>query len=120
MIEEESLVLISYLSLGSEAWHVMESSFRKVSCENGTRMKTLKELVAHIVVVEIEFTRAFIFSVLDKCNLLGDVSLFIHGHADSCVAGNLISVCRSKFAGVRWRWGIWKEGIKDTLVSDGI
>jgi len=57
---------------------------------------------------------------LDKCTLLGDVSLFIHGDADPCVAGNLICVCRSKFPGVRWRWGIWKEGIKDTLVSDGI
>lgn len=111
---------IRYLSLGYEAWLVMESSFRRVSLENGTGMKSLKELVAHIVVLEIEFTLAFIFSVLDKCTLLGDVSLFIHGDADPCAAGNLISVCRSKFPGVRWRWGIWKEGTKDTLISDGI
>ncbi|CAL5215054.1 unnamed protein product [Lathyrus oleraceus] len=111
---------IRYLSLGSGAWHAMESSFRSGSFENATGMKTLKELIAHIVVLEIEFTLAFIFSILDKCTQLGDISLLIHSDVDPCVAGNLISTCRSKFPGVRWRWGIWKEGIKDTWVSDGI
>ncbi|XP_045822669.1 F-box/LRR-repeat protein At4g29420 [Trifolium pratense] len=111
---------IRYLSLGSEAWRVMESSFCRGSLENGIETKTLKELVAYIVVLEIEFTLAFIFSVLDKCTQLGGVSLLIHSDVDPCVAGNLISACRTKFPGVRWRWGIWKEGIKDTWVSDGI
>ncbi|PNX73058.1 hypothetical protein L195_g028956 [Trifolium pratense] len=111
---------IRYLSLGSEAWRVMESSFCRGRLENGIETKTLKELVAYIVVLEIEFTLAFIFSVLDKCTQLGGVSLLIHSDVDPCVAGNLISACRTKFPGVRWRWGIWKEGIKDTWVSDGI
>ncbi|KAL5052719.1 hypothetical protein RYX36_033401 [Vicia faba] len=109
-----------YLSLGSGAWHAMESSFRRGSFENATGMKTLKELIAHIVVLEIDFTLAFIFSILEKCTQLGDISLLIHSDVDLCVAGNLISTCRSKFPGVRWRWGIWKEGIKDTWVSGGI
>ncbi|CAI8619699.1 unnamed protein product [Vicia faba] len=109
-----------YLSLGSGAWHAMESSFRRGSFENATGMKTLKELIAHIVVLEIDFTLAFIFSLLEKCTQLGDISLLIHSDVDLCVAGNLISTCRSKFPGVRWRWGIWKEGIKDTWVSGGI
>lgn len=111
---------IRYLSLGSGAWRVMESSFRIKSLENGVGMKTLRELVAHIVVLDIEFSLAFIFSVLDKCTQLRDISLLIHGDVDPRVAGNLISTCRSKFSGVRWRWGIWKEGIMNTWVSDGI
>jgi hypothetical protein len=111
---------IRYLSLGSGAWRVMESSFCRGSLENKIGTKTLKELVAHIVVLEIEFTLAFVFSVLDKCTQLGDVSLLIHSDVDPRVAGNIISACRTKFPGVRWRWGIWKEGIKETWVSDGL
>lgn len=111
----------SYVSLGSGAWRVMENSFRKggLNLKDGVGMKKMKELVAHIEVLEIEFTLAFIFAVLDKCTVLSNVSLLIHRDVDSCVAGNFISVCRSKFPRVRWRWGIWKEGLKDIWVSDG-
>lgn len=111
---------IRYLNLGPGAWHVMENSFSHGGLEDGIGMKMIKELVAHLVVHEMGDTLAFIFSVLDKCAELSNVSLLIHRDVDSYVAGNLISVCRSKFPRIRLRWGIWKEGIKDTWVSDGI
>ncbi|TKY60801.1 F-box/LRR-repeat protein [Spatholobus suberectus] len=111
---------ITYLNLGPGAWHVMVNSFCRGGLEDGIGMKIIKELVAHLVVREMGVTLAFIFSVLDKCAELSDVSLLIHRDVDSYVAGNLISACRSKFPRVRWRWGIWKEGIKDIWVSDGI
>ncbi|RDX96957.1 F-box/LRR-repeat protein, partial [Mucuna pruriens] len=111
---------ITYLNLGPGAWHVMENSFSRGGLKDGIGMKMIKELVAHIVVHEMGVTLAFVFSVLDKCTKLSDVSLLIHRDVDSCVAGSLISACRSKFPRVGWRWGIWKEGIKDTWVSDGI
>ncbi|KAK7358431.1 hypothetical protein VNO77_00359 [Canavalia gladiata] len=111
---------ITYLDLGPGAWRVMENSFRRGGLEHGIGMQMLKELVAHIVVHEMEFTLAFISSVLDKCAKLSIVSLLVHRDVDSYVAGNLISACRTKFPRVRWRWGIWKEGIKDIWVSDGI
>lgn len=110
----------SYLNLGPAAWCVMENSFRTGGLKDKIGMKTPIELVVHLVVYEIESTLAFIFSILDKCTKLLDVSLLIHRDTESCVASNLISACRSKFPRVRWRWGIWKEGIKDTWVSDGI
>ncbi|XP_061347617.1 F-box/LRR-repeat protein At4g29420 [Gastrolobium bilobum] len=116
----DSFPNINYLNLGPGAWYVMENSFCRGGLEDGIGMKTLKEFVAHLVVLEIEFTLAFISSVLDNCPKLSDVSLLIHRDVDSYVAGNLISACRSKFQRVRWRWGIWKEGIKDTWVSDAI
>ncbi|KAJ1438016.1 Leucine-rich repeat domain superfamily [Sesbania bispinosa] len=116
----EAFPNISYLNLGPGAWIVMETSFRRGGLQDGVGMKTIKELVAHLVVHDIEFTLAFIFSILDNCKKLVDVSLLIHRDVDSYVAGNLISACRGKFPRVRWRWGIWKEGIKDTWVSDGI
>ncbi|KAE9607600.1 hypothetical protein Lal_00026667 [Lupinus albus] len=111
---------ISYLNLGPGPWFVMESSFCKGGLKESIGMKTLKELVAHLVVNEIESTLAFVFCILDKCMKCSDVSLLIHRDVDSYVASNLISTCGSKFPRVKWRWGIWKEGIKDTLVSDGI
>ncbi|XP_020215560.1 F-box/LRR-repeat protein At4g29420 [Cajanus cajan] len=110
----------TYLNLGPGAWHVMENSFSRGGLEDGIGMKMIKELVAHLVVHEMGVTLEFIFSVLDKCTKLSDVSLLIHRDVDSYGAGSLISACRSKFPRVRWRWGIWKEGIKDTWVSDGI
>ena len=111
---------VSYLNLGPGAWRVMENSFQSGGLKDMIGMKTPKELVVHLVVYKVEFTLAFIFSVLDKCTKLLDVSLLIHRDVESYVASNLISACRSKFPRVRWRWGIWKEGIKDTWVSDGI
>ncbi|XP_027342443.1 F-box/LRR-repeat protein At4g29420 [Abrus precatorius] len=111
---------IIYLNLGYGAWRVMENSFRWGGLEDRIGMKSLKELVAHLVVNEMGYTLAFIFSVLDKCAKLSDVSLLVHRDVDSYVASNLISACRSKFPRVRWRWGIWKEGIKDTWVCNGI
>ncbi|QCD85202.1 hypothetical protein DEO72_LG2g5561 [Vigna unguiculata] len=111
---------ITCLNLGPGAWHVMENSFRRGGLKDGIGMKMIKQLIAHLVVHEVEVTLAFISSVLDKSTQLSDVSLLIHRDVDSYVAGGLISSCRSKFPRVRWRWGIWKEGIKDTWVSDGI
>lgn len=110
---------ISYLNLGPGAWHVMEYSFFRGGMKDRMGMKTLKELVAHVVVREIEITVDFIFAVLDRCTKLSDISLLIHRDVDSYDASSLISACRGKFPRVRWRWGIWKEGVKDTWVSDG-
>lgn len=114
----DSFPCINYLNLGRGAWLEMENSFCKGGLKSSIGMKTLKEFVAHLVIREIESTLAFIFSVLEECTKLSDVSLLIHRNVDSDVAGNLISRCRSHFPKVRWRWGIWKEGMKDVWVSD--
>lgn len=114
----DSLPCITYLNLGPGAWHEMETSYCTGGLKYRIGMKTLKEFVAHLVICEFQSTLAFIFSVLDKCRELSDVSLLVHHTVDSCIAGNLISRCRSYFPRVRWRWGIWKEGTKDTWVSD--
>uniref|UniRef100_A0A0R0JZW6 FBD domain-containing protein n=1 Tax=Glycine max TaxID=3847 RepID=A0A0R0JZW6_SOYBN len=83
------------------------NSFSWGGLKDGIGMKMIKELIAHLVVHEMGTE-------------LSDVSLLIHRDVNSYLAGSLISVCRSKFPRVRLRWGIWKEGIKDTWVSDGI
>ncbi|KAK4283927.1 hypothetical protein QN277_000828 [Acacia crassicarpa] len=114
----ESFPLLSYLDLGPGAWHDMETSFRMGGLKYRIEMNTLKELVAHILVQEVESTLAFIFSVLDNCTKLSNVSLLIHHDVDPLVASYLMSRCRSYCSQVRWRLGIWKEGIKDTCVSD--
>ncbi|KAI9128945.1 hypothetical protein K1719_000428 [Acacia pycnantha] len=114
----ESFPLLSYLDIGPGAWHDMETSFCMGGLKYRIEMNTLKELVSHIMVQEIESTLAFIFSVLDNCTKLSNVSLLIHHDVDPLVASNLMSRCRSYCSRVRWRLGIWKEGIKDTCASD--
>lgn len=114
----ESFPFVSYLELGPGAWHDMEASFCTGGLKYRIEMKTLKEFVAHLVVQHIESTLAFIFSVVDNCTKLSDVSLLIHCDVHPYVAGNLMSKCRSYCPRVRWRLGIWKEGMRDTWVSD--
>ncbi|KAK7399023.1 hypothetical protein VNO78_10198 [Psophocarpus tetragonolobus] len=111
---------VTYLNLGPGAWRVIEKSFSRGGLEHGIGMKMIKELIVHLVVREMGTTLAYISSLLDKSTELSDVSLLIHRDVDSYVAGSLISACRSSFPRIRLRWGIWKEGIKDTWVSDGI
>ncbi|XP_028770195.1 F-box/LRR-repeat protein At4g29420 [Neltuma alba] len=114
----ESFPLLSSLDLGPGAWHDMETSFCMEGLKHRIEMNTLKELVAHMVVQEIESTLAFIFSVLDNCTKLSNISLVIHHDVDPPVASNLMSRCRNYCPRVRWKLGIWKDGIKDTWVSD--
>ncbi|KAJ7969494.1 F-box/LRR-repeat protein family [Quillaja saponaria] len=116
----DSFPNLSNISLGPGAWSDAEASFRTGGLNDRTGMKALKEFVAHLVIYEFEFTLLFIFSILDKCPKLLDMSLLIPHEVDSYVASNLMSRCRDEFSRVRWRWGIWKEGTEDTWIFDGI
>jgi len=111
---------LSSLTLGPGAWSEVETCFCTGGLEGRTGMTVLKEIYAHLLVYDIDVTLSFIFSVLDKCVNLSDMALLIHRGVDSSVASNLISRCTADRPRVRWRWGTWKEGTKDSWVSDGI
>ncbi|XVE54132.1 hypothetical protein DITRI_Ditri03aG0056500 [Diplodiscus trichospermus] len=108
------------LNLGPGAWSEAEICFRKGCLADRNAMKELTEIVAHLVVYDIEVTLSFIYSILDKCTNLSDMALLLHPKEDSRAASSLISGCTAYRPRVKWRWGIWKEGSKDTWVSVGI
>ncbi|KAK9274443.1 hypothetical protein L1049_021690 [Liquidambar formosana] len=111
---------VSSLKLGPGAWSELESHFRSGCLEGKIGMKKMKEITGHLMVYDVEITKSFISSVLDKYTSLSDMALLIHREVDSSITSNLISSCSANCPRVRWRWGRWKEGMKDTWVSDGI
>ncbi|XVE98037.1 hypothetical protein REPUB_Repub03eG0070600 [Reevesia pubescens] len=105
------------LNLGPGAWSEAEICFRNGGLEYRNAMKELTEIVAHLVVYDIEATLSFIFSILDKCSNLSDMALLLHPKDDSRAASRLISRCTTYCPKIKWRWGMWKEGSKDTWIS---
>ncbi|XP_057467771.1 F-box/LRR-repeat protein At4g29420 [Actinidia eriantha] len=108
------------LTLGPGAWLEAETCFRAGDSEVSSGTKGLKEITAHLFVKDIEISVSFIFFVLEKCTNLTDMALLIHREVESSIASNLMSRCIARCARVIWRWGFWKEGMKDAWVSDGI
>ncbi|XWS69981.1 hypothetical protein CRYUN_Cryun03dG0010100 [Craigia yunnanensis] len=101
------------LNLGPGAWSEAENCFQKGGLEDRNTMKELTEIVAHLVVYDIEVTLSFIYSILDNCTNLSDMALLLHPKEDSRAASSLISRCTTYRPRVKWRWGMWKEGSKD-------
>ncbi|XP_057968990.1 F-box/LRR-repeat protein At4g29420 [Malania oleifera] len=108
------------LTLNSGAWLGMESCYRHAGLEDWSRMKNVKEIIAYVVVYDIQSTLAFIFSILDACTNLVDIALLIHREVDADITSRLMSKCTSHCPRLRWRWGMWKEGMKYTWFSDVI
>lgn len=108
------------VTLQSGAWSETETCFFAGGLQSWIGMKGLKEIVAQLVIHDIDVTLSFIFSILDKCTNLSDMALLIHRDVDPNVASILISRCTTDRARVRWKWGMWKEGAEDTWISDGI
>ncbi|KAK6941416.1 hypothetical protein RJ641_026793 [Dillenia turbinata] len=111
---------VKSIRLGPEAWSEMETCFRVGCYRRAIEMRTVKEIVAHLVLCDSEVTVAFISFLLEKCTNLSDMALLINRGVDSKVASNFISRCTALSSRVRWRWGMWKEGTKDCWISDGI
>lgn len=117
---------VSSLTLGSGVWSelMMCPSAPLTPVAESLRarriMKGLKQIIAYLVLGDIDITLSFISYVLGKCSNLSDMALFIHRDVDTSVASSLISSCVTQCSRVRWRWGTWKEGTKDCWISDSI
>lgn len=111
---------VSSLTLGSGAWSELETSDSAKGSEARGKRKGLKEITAYLVLVDPETALSFLCSVLESCSNLSDVALLIHRDVVSTVSRNFMSRSMAHFPRVRWRWGMWKEGMKDAWISDGI
>ncbi|KAL8498217.1 hypothetical protein ACS0TY_021520 [Phlomoides rotata] len=111
---------ISCLTLTCGAWAEFETYPGFGGLESGNQMKGLKEIRAYVTVNDIEVTLSTIFFLLDNCSSLSNMAIFVHHDVVSIVTSKLISRCMGRCARVRWKWGMWKEGMKDAWISDGI
>ncbi|KAF7143298.1 hypothetical protein RHSIM_Rhsim05G0031600 [Rhododendron simsii] len=107
-----------YVTLGPVFWLEAGTCFHTGGSE--VSVVRTKEITAHLFVKDVEITLSLIFFVLERCAKLTDMALLIHRAVESSVASDLMSRCTARSARVRWRWGFWKEGMKDAWVSDGI
>ncbi|XP_059633060.1 F-box/LRR-repeat protein At4g29420 [Cornus florida] len=111
---------LSSLTLGPGAWSKGETCFLAGGSEIGSAMKGLKTIIARVVVHDIEMTLSFILYLLEKCTNLADMALLIHHEVEINISRDLILSCMANCPRVRWRWGTWKEGMKDAWICDGI
>ncbi|XP_057768326.1 F-box/LRR-repeat protein At4g29420-like [Salvia miltiorrhiza] len=111
---------VSCLTLTSRVWSEFETYTGLEDLESRVQMKGLNEITAYLTVNDIGVTLSTIFSLLDSCSGLSNMAIFIHRDVVSNVTSNLISACMAHCTRVRWKWGMWKEGTRDTWISDGI
>lgn len=111
---------VSCLTLTSGSWDELETYPGLGGLESGNQMKGLKEIRAYVTVNDIEVTLSTIFFLLDNCSSLSNMAIFVHRDVVSNVTSKLMSRCMGHCSRVRWKWGMWKEGMKDAWISDGI
>lgn len=117
----EAFPNLSYLNLGAGPWTEAETYFSTGGLKGRIEMKGLKEIVAYLMTIsETGLTLSFILSVVGKCTNLTDMALITSHQVGFLTGSNLISSCRVACPGVRWKWGMWKEGTTDVWISDGI
>lgn len=109
---------VNRLTLTSRVWIDFETHPHLDGLESRVHMNGLKEITAYLTVNDIEVTLSTIFSLLDRCSSLSKMEILIHRDVVSNVTSNLISRCLAHFTRVKWKWGMWKEGTKDTWISD--
>ncbi|KAM7515592.1 hypothetical protein LguiA_005175 [Lonicera macranthoides] len=111
---------LSSLTLGSGVWSELQASPFLEGLEFNNKMKGLKEIIAYLVINDIETTLSLIFHVLERLPSLSNAGFLVHRDVDSSVTSSLISRCVARCSSVRWRWGMWKERMKDGWISNGI
>ncbi|XAR67094.1 hypothetical protein NMG60_11013526 [Bertholletia excelsa] len=111
---------VECLTLGPGAWLEAETWFCARDSKVIDGMKGVKNFFAHLFVNDVEVTLSFILYMLEKFTNLTDMALLIHRDVESSTTSNLMSRCMLHCAKVKWRWGLWKEGMEDAWVSDGI
>nr|GMC58882.1 F-box/LRR-repeat protein At4g29420 [Ipomoea batatas] len=111
---------VTTLTLAAGVWSELERHLCPECLEVRTNMWGLKDITAYLVLNNIDSTLSFIKTVLESCPNLSDIALLIHRDVVSSVSCNLISKCAAYCPGIRWRWGMWKEGTKDAWISHSL
>ncbi|XP_071737264.1 F-box/LRR-repeat protein At4g29420 [Rutidosis leptorrhynchoides] len=108
------------LCIKSSVWSELEECYNPLGCETWDGRKGFKSLSAYLLLVDPSLTFSSVSCVLDQCIGLSEVSFLIHRDVVGNVSKSFISRCMSRWPGLKWRWGMWKEGIEDTWITDVI
>ncbi|KAK9073726.1 hypothetical protein SSX86_006320 [Deinandra increscens subsp. villosa] len=107
------------LCIKSGAWLVLESCYNLLGQAWDGR-NGFKKLCAYLLLVDPSLTFSSVACVLDQCSGLSEVSLLIHHDVVCNVSKSFISKCTARWPKLKWRWGVWNEGMADSWISDGM
>ncbi|XP_048133936.1 F-box/LRR-repeat protein At4g29420 isoform X1 [Rhodamnia argentea] len=108
----------SSLTLGPGAWSRLWPS--PGGREGSVETKSLKGIVACIVVSHMDVAQSFIASILDKCTNLSDFTILVHHqHADSNLLSNLTKRCTADWPRLKWKFGVFKEATEGYEFTGG-
>ncbi|VVB11125.1 unnamed protein product [Arabis nemorensis] len=110
------------LSLSPVTWSNIQTHFQSKGLVRMKGADTLKQITARVQMLDhtsVHQTVSFIVSILSTCTSLTEMRLMIHQNTDPSVRTLLISAFTMNNPSVRWKWGMWAEGIEDMWVSDG-
>ncbi|KAJ0495730.1 putative F-box protein AUF1 [Helianthus annuus] len=106
------------LRINSGAWSELEACLNPEGWEILDGSKGLKTICAYLMLVDPLLTFSYVARLLDQCVGLSVVSLLIHCGVDGTQCKSFRSKCMACWPGLKWRWGIWGEGMKDTWITD--
>ncbi|KAJ0751675.1 putative F-box protein AUF1 [Helianthus annuus] len=109
---------MSSLCIKSSAWLELESSYNPLGWDWDGR-NGFKKLCVYLLLVDPSLTFSSVSCVLDQCIGLSEVSLLIHRDVVGNVSKSFISKCTARWPNLKWRWGVWKEGMEDSWLTDG-
>ncbi|KAK9071993.1 hypothetical protein SSX86_008424 [Deinandra increscens subsp. villosa] len=110
---------VSSLCMSFGAWSELEACLNPEGWEGLDGRKGLKRICAYLMLDDPSLTFAAVACVLDRCVGLSEVLLLIHDGDVGLVSQSFMSKCMTRWPGLKWRWGIWREGKDDSWMVDG-
>ncbi|KAK1437583.1 hypothetical protein QVD17_03377 [Tagetes erecta] len=111
---------LSYLRINQSAWFELEGCSSPEDWELLDGGKGLKAFCAYFSLVDPLSTFSYLASVLDQCVGLVEVSLLIYYASVGTVSKSFMSRCMARWPLLKWRWGVWREGLEDSWITDGL
>ncbi|KAJ0799737.1 putative F-box protein AUF1 [Helianthus annuus] len=105
---------LTSLCLKPSAWSELEACLNPEGWEILDGRKGLKTISAYLMLDDPSLTFSSVSRVLDQCVGLSEVSLFIHADVIATESKSFMSKCMARWPGLKWRWGIWSEDMKDS------
>ena len=118
-----SKVVVSFghtrsLCITSSGLSQLEPSYNAV--DSYDKRNGLKTFRAYVSLVDPAVTFSYVATVLYECRCLSQVSLLIHSDFVGNVSKDFIDRCTACWPEVEWNWGIWKEGVDDSWITDDL
>lgn len=109
--------IMSSLCIKSNAWWVLEASYKQLGQETLYLKKKLKTFSAYLLLVDPSLTFSCVEFMLNQCIEVSNVSLLIHCDVDSNVSKSFVSRCMKRWPWLKWRWGNWREEMEDSWID---